>query len=143
MTILDSINATGHSLIKCTHSTTIELTKDDYLTNQGTCILGIKASKACFDLDPALKRKIMKGDKIEVIIKVDDVIDYFYGYGSKNLTLLSKKDLVFRKSDFVCDRTILIKCSKSSSDLNRNLIKKIISSKKQISILFKDNDVYE
>jgi hypothetical protein len=143
MTILDSINAAGHSLIQCTHSTTIELTKDDYLTKKGTCILGIKASKACYDLNPALKRKIMNGEKIDVVVKVDDVVDCFYGYGNKNLTLLSKKDLVFRKSNYMCDRTILIKCTKSSRDLNRNLIKNLTSSKKQISIFFNVNDAYE
>jgi len=38
MIILDSINAIGHPFIKCTHSTTIDLTKDDYLTKEGTCI---------------------------------------------------------------------------------------------------------
>ena len=143
MTVLDSINATGHMLIQCTHTTTIELTKDDYLTKKGTCILGIKASKACYDLTPGLKRKIMAGEKIDVVIKVGDIVDQFYGYGSKNLTLLSKKDLVFRKSNFVCDRTILIKCTKSSSDLNRNLIKKLTNSKNQISIIFNGNDVDE
>jgi len=143
MTILDSINAIGHSLIQCTHNTTIELTKDDYLTKKGTCILGIKASKACYDLTPELKRKIMAGEKIEVVIKVGENIDHFYGYGSKKLKLLSTKDLVFRKSDYICDRTILIKCTKSSRDLNRKLIKNLTNSKNHISIVFKDHDVDE
>jgi hypothetical protein len=143
MTLLDSIKATGHSLIQGTHSTTIELTKDNYLTKKGTCILGIKASKACYDLAQALKKKIVNGEKINVVIKVDDIVDSFYGYGSENLTLLSKKDVVFRKSNYICDRTILINCSKSSKDLNRNLINKLANSKKKISILFKVNDEYE
>ena len=143
MTILDSISAAGHSLIQCTHSTTIELTKDDYLTKKGTCILGIKASKACYDLTPELKSKIIVAEKIYVVIKVGDFVDHFYGYGSKKLTLLSTKDLVFRKSDYICDRTILIRCSKSSRDLNRNLIKNLTNSINQISIIFKDNDVDE
>ena len=143
MTILDSINAIGHSLVQCTHSTTIELTKDDYLTKKGTCILGIKASKACHDLTPELKKKIIAGEKIDVVIKVGEIVDQFYGYGSKKLTLLSTKDLVFRKSNFICDRTILIRCTKSSRDLNRNLIKILTSSKNRISIIFKDNDLDE
>jgi len=143
MTILDSINATGHFLIKCTHGTTIELTKDSYLTKEGTCILGIKASKACHDLNQELKRLIINERKIYVAIKVGDMVDSFYGYGSKSLTLLSKRDLVFRKSDFICDRTVLINCTKSSKDLNRDLIKKLTCSNKQISIFFKDNDVDE
>ena len=143
MILLDSINAIGHPFIQCTHNTTIELTKDDYLTKEGTCILGIKASKACYDLNPGLKKKIKNGEKIYVVIKVDDIVDSFYGYGSSNLTLLSKKDLVFRKSNFICDRTILINCTKSSRELNRNITNKLTNSKKKISILFKVNDSYE
>ncbi|MHA1461433.1 MAG: DUF371 domain-containing protein [Promethearchaeota archaeon] len=141
MIILDSISAVGHPFVQCTHSTTIELTKDDYLTEKGTCILGIKASKACYDLNLVLKKKIKNGEKIDVVIKVDDIVDSFYGYGNSNLTLLSKKDLVFRKSNFICDRTILINCTKSSRGLNRNLTKKLTNSKKQVSILFKVNDL--
>jgi hypothetical protein len=143
MTILDTINATGHPFIQCSHSTTIELTKDDYLTKKGTCILGIKASKACFDLTPELNHKILNGDKIDVIIKADDIFDSFHGYGSKLLTLLSKKDMVFRKSNFICDRTVLIKCTKSSLDLNRSLIKKLTNVDQQISIDFEVIDVDE
>jgi len=141
MTVLDSITAKGHPLIQCTHTTTIELTKDTYLTKNGTCILGIDASKACYDLNQLLKKKIIEGEKITVIIKAGDIIDSFYGFGDKNLTFLNKKDIVFRKSDFICDRTILIKCSKSSSELDRNIIKNLTNSKELFSIIFKVNDV--
>jgi len=140
MTILESITAKGHPLIQCTHTTTIELTKDTYLTKNGTCILGIEASKACYDLNHLLKKKIIDGEKISVIIKAGDNIDSFYGFGDKNLTLLSKKDIVFRKSDFKCDRTILIKCSKSSTELDRKIIKNLTNSKERFSIIFKVND---
>ena len=140
MTILDTITAKSHPLIQCTHTTTIELTKDTYLTKKGTCILGIEASKACYDLNHLLKKKIIDGEKISVIIKAGDNIDSFYGFGDKNLTLLSKKDIVFRKSDFICDRTILIKCSKSSTELDRKIIKNLTNSKERFSIIFKVND---
>jgi len=140
MTILDTITAKGHQLIQCTHTTTIELTKDAYLTKNGTCILGIEASKACYELNPLLKKKITDGEKITVIIKAGEIFDSFYGFGHKNLTLLNKKDMVFRKSDYICDRTILIKCSKSSSELDRKTIKKLTSSKEHFSIIFKVND---
>ena len=137
MTIIDTIEIMGHPFIQCIHNTTIELTKDNYLTKKGTCILGIKASKACYDLNPLLKKKIRNGEKIDVIIKVDGICDSFYGYGNKKLTLLSKKDIVFRKSDFICDRTILINCTKSSNELSRNIIKRLVNPNKQFSILFK------
>lgn len=105
--------------------------------------MGINASKACYDLNPVLKNKILKGAKIEIEIKVGEMIDSFYGYGSKNLTLLSKEDIVFRKSSYICDRTILINCSKSSIDLNRNFIKNFTSTKQKITIIFREIDAIE
>ena len=143
MTIIDTIDIMGHPFIQCIHNTTIEITKDNYLTKKGTCILGIKASKACYDLNPLLKKKIKNGEKIDVIIKVDEMSDSFCGYGNRKLTLLSKKDIVFRKSDFICDRTILINCTKSSNELSRNIIKRLVKPKKQFSILFKVNGTNE
>jgi len=140
MTLLEKVYAFGHENIRCTHTTTIEITKDSFLTNKGTCILGIKSSKACFDLSPEIKEKIKKGKRITILIKVGEYTDTFYGYGHKDLTLLSKKDMVFRKSEFICDRTVLIKCSKSSNDLNRKLIKNLNTPKKKISIIFKESD---
>ena len=121
--ILDEIYAYGHKNILCTHSTTIELTKDNYLTTKGNCILGVRASKACISLSSTLKEKIKQGKKIKVSIILNDNVDIFYGYGDPRLTLLSNNEIVFRKSNYICDRTILIRCTKSSIDLNRNLIK--------------------
>ncbi|MFX1260098.1 MAG: DUF371 domain-containing protein, partial [Promethearchaeota archaeon] len=126
----------GHNNISCTHNTTIEITKDDFLTRKGTCILGINASKACSDLNYDLKKIIHKEAKIKVIIKVDNSSESFYGFGCKDLCLSSQKDMVFRKSEYICDRTVLIKCSKSSKELDRNIIKKIKTPGKRFTILF-------
>ncbi|MFW9771377.1 MAG: DUF371 domain-containing protein [Candidatus Heimdallarchaeota archaeon] len=136
MTIIEKIYAYGHQNISCTHKTTIEVTKDKYITRSGTCILATNASKACFDLNDELKRMIFYERKIKVKIQVDNISDTFFGFGHKNLKLLSHKDLVFRKSDYICDRTVLIKCSKSSNDLDNNIIEKIKNPQKKILILF-------
>lgn len=143
MIILEKIEAFGHENIRCSHSSTIEITKDTFLTAKGTCILGINATKACFDLSPKVKEKIQNGNRFNIIIKVDNLIETFYGSGHKDLTLFSKKDMVFRKSDFICDRTVLINCSKASFDLNRNLIEKINTSDKKFSIIFCEPDSNE
>jgi len=137
MTILESLIAFGHVNVTCIHNSTIEITKENYLTNKGTCVLGINSSKACSDLDLKLKQKIWDGSKIEVLIQVGEYHDKFFGFGTKLLPLSHKFDLVFRKSDFICDRTVLINCSKSSSDLNRNLVKSLTSSNKEIKLTFK------
>jgi hypothetical protein len=130
LVLLDKLEAYGHAKIKCLHNTTIEVTKDDYLTEAGTCILGINASKSCYDLAPLLKSSIKKGDKITVLLVVDELYDFFEGYGNSQLTLTNPHDMVFRKSDFICDRTVLINCNKSSSDLDRELINRLKNEKK-------------
>ena len=140
MTVLDKIYAYGHENILCSHKTTIEITKDKNITKKGTCIVGIKASKACIDLDPKLKETIINEDKIKVTLKVGNLKDSFYGFGHKALTLLDKKDIVFRKSNYICDRTVLINCTKSSNDLKRELIEDLKHPGKKISIIFKMND---
>ncbi len=135
--VLDKIKAYGHENILCTHETTIEITKEKNLTRKGNCILGINASKACNDLNKNLKQCIRKGKKIKVAIQSENYIDSFIGFGDKNLTLTHKNDIVFRKSDYISNRTVLINCSKSSKDLSRKLINEIRSSKKEFYIIFK------
>lgn len=138
--ILDKINAFGHKNIVCTHNTTIEITKDTHLTKKGNCILGINASKACLDLNSNLKNLIKQGHKFKIIIKVGDFTDYFYGHGHANLTLSNEKEMVFRKSEFICDRTVLIKCTKSSSELDRMLIEHLKNKDKKFLIVFEKID---
>ena len=139
--ILEKIYAYGHENILCTHKTTIELTKDNYVSEKGNCILGIKASKSCFDLNSNLKKIIKSGNvKVKVIISVDNIADSFFGFGNKDLTLLNKKDIVFRLSEYICDRTVLIKCTKSSQDLNRKLVNKLKSPHIKFHVIFEKED---
>ncbi len=141
MTILDKIEAFGHENILSTHKTTIELTKVKTLTKKGNCMLGINATKACHDLSSTLKDKITHGKKIKVNLKVDDRQDSFYGLGNKELRLLDKEDIVFRTSSYICDRTILINCTKSSKDINRELVEKLKVPGKKLTIIFEINEM--
>lgn len=141
MTVLDLIFAKGHENIHCNHKTTIEITKDNFLTPKGDCILGIKASKACNDLNRSFIEYLLEGNKVQVIIKYKELNDFFFGFGNKNLLLQSKDDIVFRKSNFICDRTVLINCTKSSSELSRELVKKIRETEGEFLIIFKKVDL--
>ncbi|MFX0035052.1 MAG: DUF371 domain-containing protein [Candidatus Hermodarchaeota archaeon] len=140
MVILEKITAYGHENILCTHSTTVEITKEKSLTETGNCIIGINASKACFDLNENLKQKIKDGNKIKITLKLEDLQDSFFGFGSKDLRLLNKKDMVFRKSNFICDRTVLVNCNKSSNEISRELIEKLKNPGKKLSIIFETNE---
>ncbi|MFX0003674.1 MAG: DUF371 domain-containing protein [Candidatus Hodarchaeota archaeon] len=141
MTILDKIYAFGHENILSTHKTTIELTKAKSLTKKGNCIIGINATKACFDLSSNLKQQINDGKKVKVTLKVDNLQDSFYGFGNKKLRLLDKKDIVFRKSNYICNRTILINCTKSSNEIDPKLIEKLKVPGKKLLIIFELNEL--
>ncbi len=140
MTILDKIYAFGHENILSTHKTTIELTKAKSLTKKGNCIIGVNVTKACFDLSSSLKQQINNGKKVKVTLKVDNLQDSFYGFGNKELRLLDENDIVFRKSNYICNRTILINCTKSSNEIDPELIEKLKTPGKKLSIIFELNE---
>jgi uncharacterized protein len=126
MKVYDEIEFYGHSNILATHQKTIEITKDDYLTREGNCIIGIKANKACINLNATLQKLIKKDNtpiKVEIIVGVDKF--QINGFGNKNLTLLHQHDIVIRKSNFVCSRTALVKCDKASIHIPREIISKL------------------
>jgi hypothetical protein len=126
----------GHENVLCRHNSTIEITKDKNLTKKGDCIIGVNASKACNDLSLKMKNHINSGKKFKVILKVENIQDFFYGFGNKDLRLLDNNDMVFRKSNFICDRTVLINCSKSSIELNRDLARTLKNPKTKLMISF-------
>jgi hypothetical protein len=136
--ILEHIEAQGHQNILCTHSSTIELTKDLTLTLNGDCILGINSAKACADLSKSLIEYIQKGGKVLVEIKCEGIIDTFYGFGHKDLSLSHTNDIVFRKSDYKCNRTILINCTKSAYEIDRKLIEKLVHKQAKLQIVLKE-----
>jgi len=102
--------------------------------------MGINASKGCFDLNQNLKKKIKDENKIKITLKLEDLQDSFIGFGSKDLRLLDKNDMVFRKSNFICDRTVLINCTKSSNEINPELIEKLRKPDVKLSIIFEINE---
>ena len=64
--LLDEIIAQGHPNVLGTHRTTIEITKENFLTKNGNCIIGVMSSKSVNDYSPKLKEAIQNGNKIEI-----------------------------------------------------------------------------
>ena len=113
----------GHKNILSLHEKTLEITKEPDLTINGDCIVGINADLACKDLPENFKKNAMSDDaKITFTIKAGKHSFSIHGNGSKKLTLKHPKDIVLRKSAFVCTRTLAIKCDKASSDMPREMI---------------------
>ena len=115
---------TGHKHVLSLHEKTLEITKDDDLTPQGDCIVGVNSNISCIDLPEKMKKKIRNPEtKIKFTLKVGKFSFKVNGFGSEKLTLKHVSDIVLRKSAFTCSRTIAINCDKASSDIPRDLVR--------------------
>ena len=114
----------GHKNILSLHQKTLEITKDDELTSNGDCIVGVSANISCVDLPEKMKKKIRNPKtKITFSIRAGNKKFTVQGNGSKKLSLKHTKDIVLRKSAFTCSRTIAINCDNASSDIPRDFVK--------------------
>lgn len=118
----------GHPNVQSFHTRTVEITKDEHLTLKGDCIIGVRATKACTDLDAAIKDRLTKnecGVKIEIMVGNDTYT--IIGSGDERLTLKNTHDIVIRKTNFVCPRTLSVRCDRASSDIPRRMIESLKS----------------
>jgi hypothetical protein len=120
----DEIAFFGHPNVQSLHTRTIEITKEKLLTLRGDCIIGVNAEKSCADIDEAIKRRLVSGNsyvRIEIIVGND--VYMICGSGDERLTLQNKHDIVIRKTNFACPRTLSVRCDKASSDIPRGMVK--------------------
>ncbi len=123
MTVKFEILFSGHKNIRSNHQKTIEITKESHLTPQGDCIIGVNASSSCADLPLELKNQLKNPEsKIKFSIRVADKEFVLEGKGHPELILSHTEDIVIRKSDFICPRTLAIKCDKASDLLPRDMV---------------------
>jgi|TARA_B100000959_G_scaffold275011_1_gene327739 hypothetical protein len=117
------IEFSGHKNIRSNHQKTLEITKESHLTTQGDCIVGVNASSSCSDLPQELKNKLKSENTLVIFtIKVDDQEFTIKGKGHPELTLTHLNDIVIRKSNFVCPRTLSVNCDKASDLLPREMV---------------------
>ena len=117
------IEFSGHENIRSFHQKTIEITKESHLTPQGDCIIGVNATSSCADLPEELKNKLRDpNSSVYFLIKVKEYKFLVKGRGHENLILTDTNDIVIRKSDFVCPRTLAVKCDKASDLLPREMV---------------------
>ena len=117
------IKFSGHENIRSNHQKTIEITKESNLTPQGDCIVGVNATSSCADLPKDLKDKLKDPNtKVTFSIRVKDHEFIINGMGHPELILTHSDDIVIRKSDFICPRTLAVKCDKASDLLPREMV---------------------
>jgi len=122
--VQDEVTFYGHPNIQSLHAKTIEITKDEHLTLRGDCIIGVKANKACADLDETFKHRLKSNSAVvRIEIMVGDKSLLITGRGDERLSMLNAHEIVIRRTNFVCPRTMSVLCDKASSDVPRKLVK--------------------
>lgn len=119
----ETVRCRGHPHVLGTHSTTLEVTCEEHLTKNGNCIIAIGADKGCAGLSPAFKKILAHDDAILVTrLSCGNTCTEIRSRGSAALSLDHPSDMVWRKSTFVCGRTIGILSDTVAKTLPRELI---------------------
>ena len=133
--VITVIFARGHENIQATHKTTFEITKEPTLTKRGDCVIAVEATKGAADLPLEFKETARKrGAQITITIEAGELKEVIRARGNPRLMFTHPTDLVVRKSNYVCGRTLAIMADKAASDLSRKLIEKIRDSNQKIRI---------
>ena len=129
MKITEIVDAYGHENIRATHETTFEITKESTLTRRGDCVIAVGATKGAKDLSSEFKEAMKREDvQITITIEANEIREVVKARGSPQLLFTHPTDMVVRKSNYICGRTIAIEANKAAKDISRKLIEKIQNS---------------
>lgn len=132
----ETIRCTGHPLVLGTHPTTFEITRESHLTKNGNCIIGIAADKGCRGLSAGFKRVLCHDDAVLVTrLSCDGILAEVRSRGSSRFTLDHPTDMVWRRSVFVCGRTIGILSDQVAATLPEPLMANLAAGKEMIVTL--------
>ena len=131
----ETIYAHGHENVTSRNRTTLEVTKETHLTKRGDCIIALEANKAAKDLSPEFKQLAQNEEaKITITIEADGEVEVVNAYGNPQLSFTHQTDLVVRKSDYTCNRTLAVHADKAAKDLSKALIKKLQDPKQRVKV---------
>ena len=135
MKITEIIFAYGHKNIQATHKSTFEITREAELSKRGDCIIAVSADKAMANLSLEFKENLRRENaKMVMLIEAGDVVEAVNVLGSSRLILTHPIDMVVRKSNYICSRTLAIYADKAAYDLSRSLVEKLKSPKQRVKI---------
>lgn len=128
---METIISYGHENITSKHDTALEITKDSEITKRADCIVGVGADKGISGLSEDFKKKARNENSvIKVVLRAGDIEESVIGRGHPSLSFSHEKDIVIRKSTFICSRTLMIGADKSARELDKRLIN-ILKNRKQ------------
>ncbi len=127
--------AYGHPAIRCTHPTTLEITKDASLTRNGDCIVGVASTMSASDMPPMVKDLLsVSTSRARLVLEVDNHTFTVEGNGANGLSLTHPRDIVVRRSSFVSDRTLMVGSDKAAADIPRGLVQLLKDPDQRITL---------
>ena len=133
--VTESLTAYGHKNLRCTHETTLEITKALNVTPKGDCIVAVNADKSLRDLSKSLRAIVTRPlSKVRMTLEVSGITDTVEGSGAPGLSLASPEDIVCRKSNFVSERTLMVRADKAAADLDRRIVQALKNPEKVVYI---------
>ena len=117
-----SFTASGHKNIRATHRNTLELTKDAVLTEDGDCIIGVKAE---FELE-----------KIKITIRANGITETVTAVPNPNFS--DEHEMVIRITNFDSKRTFATRADKSAKQLSRRFVKELKNDKTRMVITIEE-----
>jgi hypothetical protein len=132
---VDRVISYGHPNVTSRHPTTLEITRDEYISKRADCIISVSADRGLADLSEKFKQKARRrGSRIVAVLKVGPYTEVVTGEGHPGLSFTHPRDIVLRKSAFLCPRTLMIKADKSAVDLDER-IKRLLKDENQRIVL--------
>jgi hypothetical protein len=123
---LFTVRFKGHPNVTATNAMTLEVTREDFLTRRGDCIVGILADSACRDIRDDAKAFIRSdGSRLMFALIVGSDRFGFSAYGASSLTLTHPMSMVIRKSTFSCSRTVAVRSTAAANDIPRRMVTKL------------------
>ena len=117
------VHATGHENVTAEHTSTLEVTSDDFLTPAGDCILGIEADTVPADFDAAFVAACQDADAaITATLEAGGHTATISGSGHPDLSFTNERSHVFRTSDYVDDRTVMVEADAAAGGIDRDLV---------------------
>lgn len=103
------IHCRGHPHVRAAHPSTLEITCEHEMTPNGDCIIAVGADCSARDLPEEFRILLCRDDaSLHTVFSCGGMSVEVRGQGSSSMTLDHPADMVWRRSCYVCGRTVAI-----------------------------------
>jgi uncharacterized protein len=141
--VVERFSAYGHPDVTATHQSTFEITAEEHLSSAGNCILAVRSEKGAADLSPEFGDLLRTpGSRLITCLCCGGINVRINSFGSPDLNLKHQTDLVWRRSSFICGRTIGLYSDRTAATIPRDMISLLMEGEQLEVILTVIQDSY-